>query len=88
MSMIHFSVSAANIFVHTSTAAVQGYHSFGDLTRFVYCLLQKIKKASSLPLVIQWEEYVVPNPSRFLAIDEKGFLSGTRVMAALDKIAS
>ena len=74
--------------VHSSTAADQGYHALGELTRFVYCLLQKIKKASSLPLVEQWEEYVVPNHSRFPAIDDKDFLAGARVMAALDKVGS
>ena len=31
---------------------------------------------------------MVPNHSRSLAVDEKYFLSGTRVMAALDKIGS
>ena len=88
LSMIHVSVSVANNFVHSSTAADQGYHAFGELARFVYCLLQKIKKASSLPLVEQWEEYVVPNQSRFPAIDEKDFLAKTRVMAALDNVGS
>ena len=34
-------------------------------------------------LVKKWEEYVVPNHSRFPAIDEKNFLAGTRVMAAV-----
>ena len=58
------------------------------VSRVVYRLLQKIKKASSLPLVEQWEEYVVPNHSRFPAIDNKDFLAGTRVMAALDKVGS
>ena len=86
--MIHVSVSVANSFVHSSTAADQGYHAFGELARFVYCLLQKIKKASSMPLVEQWEENVVPNHSRFPAIDEKDFLANTRVMAALDKVGS
>ena len=86
--MIHVYVSAANYFVHSSTAADQGYHAFGELARFVYCLLQKIEKASSLPLVEQWEEYVVPNHSRFPAIDEKDFLAGTRVVAALGKVGS
>ena len=61
---------------------------FGELARFVYCLLQKIKKASSLPLVEQWEENVVPNHSRFPAIDDKNSLVGTRVMAALGKVGS
>ena len=87
-SMTHVLVSVDNIFAHSFTAADQGYQSFVKLARFVYCLLQKIKKASSLPLVEQWEEYVVPNPSRFPAIDEKDFLSGTRVMAALNKVGS
>ena len=86
--MIHVSVSVANNLVHSSTAADQGYHAFGELARFVYCLLQKIKQASSLPLVEQWGEYVVPNHSRFPAVDDKNFLAGTRVMAALGKVGS
>ena len=87
MSMTRVSVSVANNFVHSSTAADQGYHAFGELARFVYWLLQKTA-ASSLPLVEQWEEYIVPNHSRFPTIDEKDFLSGSRVMAALDKVGS
>ena len=51
-------------------------------------MLQKIKKASALPLVEQWEEYVVPNHSRFPAIDDRDFLVGTRVMVALGKVGS
>ena len=88
LSMIEVSVSVANNFVHSSAAADQGYHAFGELARFVYCLLQKIKKSSSLPLVEQWVEYIVPNHSRFPAIDDKNFLVGTRVMAALGKVGS
>ena len=87
MSLIHVSVSVANNFVHSFSAADQGYHAFGELARFVYFILQKIKKTSSLPLGEQWEEYVVPNHSRLPAIDEKDFLSGTRVMVALDKVS-
>ena len=74
--------------MHPPTAADQGYHAFGELARFVYCLLQKVKKASTLPFVKQWEEYVVANHSRFAPIDEKHFLEGTRVMAALGKVGS
>ena len=88
LSMTHVHVSVANNLVHSSTAADQGYHGFGELARFVYCLLQKSKKAPSLLLVEQWEEHVVPNHSRFPAIDEKDFLGGTRVMAASDKFGS
>ena len=88
LSMIDVSVSVANNFVHSSTATDQGYHAFGELARFLYCLVQKIKKASSLPLVEHWEDYIVPNHSRFQAIDDKNFLVGTRVMAALGKVGS
>ena len=80
LSKTHDFVSVANNFIHSSTAADQGYHALGELARFIYCLLQKIRDASSLPLVEQWDEYVVPNHSRLPAIDE-----GTRVMAALGK---
>ena len=86
--MIHVSVSVASNFVHSSIASDQWYHSFGELPRFVYCLLQKIRKASSLPLVEQWEEYIIPNHSCFPAIDETDFLSGTVVMVALEKFGS
>ena len=41
-----------------------------------------------MPLVEQWEEYIVPNRSRFPGIDDKNYLVGTRVMAALGKIGS
>ena len=88
LSMIHVSISVANTFVHSSVAADQGYHAFKELARSVYCLLQKIKKAFSLPLVEQWEEYVFPNHSQFPAIDDKDFLAGTRVLAALDEVGS
>ena len=86
--LVQVSVSVANNFVHPSTAADQGYHAFGELARFVYCLLQKIRKTSSLLLVENWEEYGVLNQSRFPAIDGKDFLAGTRVIAALDKLGS
>ena len=88
LSTIQVYVSVANTFVHSSTAADQGYHAFGDLARFVHCLLQKIKTVSSLPLVEQWEEYIVPNYSRFPAIHDKNLLAGTRVMPALGKVVS
>ena len=88
LSITHVSVSVANNFIHSPTEADQGYHAFGELARFKYCLLQKIKEASSLPLVEQWEEYVVSNHSRFAPIDDKHFLEGTRVLAALGKVGS
>ena len=88
LSITHVSVSVANNFIQSPTAADQGHHAFGELARFIHCLLQKIKKASSLTLVEQWEEYVVSNHSRFAPNDDKHFLEGTRVMAALSKVGS
>ena len=44
LSMKHVSISVANNFVHSFTAADQEYQAFGELAQFVYCLLQKIKK--------------------------------------------
>ena len=86
--MIHVSVSVANTFIHRETADDYGYHTFGELARFIYCLLQKIKQGSSLPLVEQWDEYVLPNHSKFPPISDVEFLAGTRVLAALNKIGS
>ena len=74
-SMIYVSVSFANNFVHSPTGADHGYHSFRQLARFVYCLLQKITKGSSFSLVQQWVEYVTPNPFRLPAIDKEDILS-------------
>ena len=54
----------------------------------MYCILQKIKKSGSLPLVDNWEDYLLPNHSSFAAIDEEHFLVGTRVHAALEKMSS
>ena len=88
MSGMYISVSVANNFVHSSTAADYGYHTFGQLAGFIYCLLQEIKKSSPLPLVEQWEEDVTPNQSWFPAIDEKDFRSSFRMITALDKLAS
>ena len=56
LSMILVSILVATNFVHSSTAAEQGYQAFGEFARFVYRLLQKIKKASSLPPVEQWKD--------------------------------
>ena len=85
LSMTHVSVSVANNFIHSQTAGDYGYHTVGELARFIYCLLQKIKQGSSLPLVEQWYEYVLPNlPS----IADGEFLAGKRVLAALNKIGS
>ena len=86
--MTHVFVSVANNFVHCQTAVDYGYHTFGELARFIYCLQQKIKQGSSLPLVEQWDDYVLPNHSKFPPIADVDFLAGTPVLTALNKIGS
>ena len=86
--MIRVSVSVVNNSIHPQTASDYGNHSFGELARFSYCLLQKIKQRTSLPLVEQWDEYVLANHSKFPAIADGEFLSGMRILAALNKIGS
>ena len=54
----------------------------------MYCILQKIKKSESLPLVEKWEDYMLPNHSPFAAIEEEHFLVRTRIHAALEKMSS
>ena len=65
-----------------------GYRAYGELSHFVYCLLQKIKASGSLPVVEKWESYMLPNRSSFTAIEDQHFLHGTRVHAALEKMTS
>ena len=86
--MIHVSVSVANNFIHCQTADDYGCHTFGELAQFIYCLLQKIKQGSSLPLLEQWDEHLLPNHSKFPPISDGEFLARTRVLAALNKIGS
>ena len=41
-----------------------------------------------MPLVEQWDEYVLVNHSKFPPIADREFLSGTRVLAGLNQIGS
>ena len=86
--MILVSVPVVNNFIHTQTASDYGYHTFSELARFIYCLLQKIKRGTSLPLVEQWDEYVLEHQSKFPPIADGEFLARTRVLATLKKIGS
>ena len=65
-----------------------GYRAYGERSHFVYCLLQKIKASGSLPVIEQWESYMLPNHSSFAASGEEHFLVGTHVHAALEKMTS
>ena len=88
LSITHVSVSVANNFVRPQSSADYGYYAYGEVSHFVYCLLQKIKQSSVLPLVEKWEEYITPNHSKFAAIEEDRFLAGTRVSSLLEKVGS
>ena len=88
LSITHLSVSVANNFVRPQSSADYGYYAYGEVSHFVYCLPQKIKQSSVLPLVEKWEEYITPNHSKFAAIEEDRFLAGTRVSSALEKVGS
>ena len=55
---------------------------------FVYCLLQKVKLGSDLPVIKKWEAYMLPNHSCFRAIAEEHFLEGSRLLSSLEKINS
>ena len=77
-----------NIIAEQSPGSGYGYRAYGELSHFVYCILQKIRKSESLPLVEKWEDYMLPNHSSFAAIDEERFLVGTRINAAPEKMSS
>ena len=79
----------ANYFtVLNSGLADYGYLAFGELSRFVYCLLQKVKRKSDLPVIEKCEAYMLLNHSCFEAIAEEHFLEGTRLLSSLEKINS
>ena len=88
LSVTHVSVSVTNNFVRPQSSADYGYYAYGEVSHFVYCLLHKIEQSSVLPLVEKWEEYMTPNHSQFVAIEEDRFLAGTRVASALEKVGS
>ena len=71
-----------------SGRADYGYLAFGELSRFVYCLLPKVKLSSDLPVIEKWEAYMLPNQLCFGAISEEHFLEGTRLLASLEKTNS
>ena len=71
-----------------SGRADYGYLAVGELSRFVYCLLQKVKPGSDLPVIEKREAYMLPNHSCFGAIAGENFLEGTRLLSFLEKINS
>ena len=61
---------------------------WGELSRFVYCLVQKVKRSSDLPVIEKWVAYMLSNHSFFGSIAEEHFLEGTRLLSSLEKINS
>ena len=52
-----------------------GFHGYGELCHFVYCLLMKTRDISSLPAVHDWEEYMdVERVAEFLPAPIESFL--------------
>ena len=49
---------------------------------------KKVKAAQSLPLIEKWEKFMLPNHSRILPIEQREFVAGNRVVAALEKVSS
>ena len=83
------SVSDNNNFVaEQSPGSGYRYRAYGELSHFVYCILQKIRKSESLPSVEKWEDYMLPTHSSFAGTDEEFFLVETRIHAALEKMSS
>ena len=59
-------VSDNHIFVEQQSAGNgHGYWAYGELSQFVYCIFQKIKKSESMPLVEKCEKYMLSNHSAF-----------------------
>ena len=82
-------ILVAHIFTELDSGrADYGYLAFGELSRFVYCFLQKVKRSHDLPAIEKWEAYMLPNHSCFGAIAEEHFLEGTRLLSSLEKINS
>ena len=82
-------VLVAHNFTELNSGRVDySYLAFGELSRFVYCLLQKVKLSSDLPVIEKWEAFMLRNHACFGAIGEERFLEGTRLLASLEKINS
>ena len=65
-----------------------GFRAYGELSRFVYCLLQKVKDSESLPLIEKWETYMLPNHSSFTSVPLENFLVGSRFLEYVSKLPS
>ena len=79
---------AHNLIGLDSGHADYGNLAFGELSRFVYCLLQKIRRSSDLPVIEKWEAFRLPSHSYFGTIEEEHFLERIRLSSILEKTNS
>ena len=77
-----------NFTADPSSVCDYGYRTYGELARFTYCLLRKVKAAQSLPLVEKWEDFMFSNHWWFPHIEEKEFLVGSRIASAVEKVGN
>ena len=82
---VHVVPDNQNFVAQSSPGNGYGYRAYGELSDFVYCVLQKINRSDSLPLVELWENEMLRNHSAFAGIEAEHFLVWTRVHAALEK---
>ena len=87
-SFVVFVVDGHNFVEQAAGNSDYGFRAYGELSRFVYCLLQKIKKPEVLPPVEHWDRYMLPNHSVFESLDYEHFLSGTTLMGSLERLSS
>ena len=80
---------ALNFRDNPSSVCYYWYWAYGELVRFSYCLLEKIKAAYSLPMI---DNFMLPNHLRFTPLEKKEFLSGSqfvvRYAASASKMSS
>ena len=64
------------------------HHAFGQLLRFVYCLLQMIRAIRSLPVIEKWEPSALRDHFIFPLMEKEHLLEGTCSLFALEKFSN
>ena len=79
-------VSVAHNFTELHSGwAEYDYLAFGELSRFVFCLLRKLKRSQDLLVIERWQIYMLPNHSCFGALEWNHFPEGTHLLSSLEK---
>ena len=64
------------------------YLGFGQLSIFVYCLLQKLEPSSSLPAIETLEAFMLPSDTFFAPVNEEHFLEKTHLLVTREEVDS